>query len=77
MKSQVEFGPKSGPTVFQTTEPDGINFLRCSGGFQRSEVIPEIIQSNFQRANIDSLSCKHLISLEQLMKGPNTNYREY
>lgn len=69
MRSQVEFGPKSGPTVFQTTELDGINSPGCSGGFECSEVILQIIQFNFQRANIDSLSCKHLIFSEQLIPG--------
>lgn len=57
-------GPKSGPT-----ELDGLNSPRCSGGFESSEVILEIIQFNFRRANIDSLSCKHLIFSEQLIPG--------
>lgn len=69
MKSQVTFGPKSGPSVFQRTELDDINSPRRSGGFECSEVILQIIQFNFQLANIDSLSCKHLIFSEQLILG--------
>lgn len=41
------------------------NVCCCSGGFEHSEVILEIIQFNFQLTNIDSLSCKHLILSEQ------------
>lgn len=60
---------KISPTLFQRTGLDGNKSPHCSGGFEHSEVILEIIQFNFQRANIDSLSCKHLILSEQLIPG--------
>jgi len=69
MTSQIELGPKSGLTVFQGTELGAMNSLCCSGGFERSEVILQIILFNVQQVNIDSLSCKHLISLEQPIQG--------